>query len=210
MMNHFRKIAGKEAGLWTISSSGAVLLLSMIGTVFSLSSVHVNNSGRPVHATQVHALTASPDGKRKLKRSRFLRRVAGKYAGMVEKAAVRAHVSPVLVASVLHVENRGKINHCADRVSSAGAIGPMQLMPDTAWNSLRVNPWNPRENIAGGAVFLHRLLHQFHGNVRLALVAYNAGPTITAAGHAPARAWDYAQAVLTVASRSGESVLSAG
>src|SRR5690349_10735167 len=60
-------------------------------------------------------------------------------------------------------------------VSPAGARGYTQLMPGTA-ASLGVNPNNPIQNLRGGAEYLGKLLHQFHGNEKLALAAYNAGP----------------------------------
>lgn len=59
--------------------------------------------------------------------------------------------------------------------SSKGAIGVMQLMPDTA-RDLGVDPFDPTQNIRGGALYLRRMLTTFGGDVRLALAAYNAGP----------------------------------
>lgn len=59
-------------------------------------------------------------------------------------------------------------------VSSAGAIGLMQLMPATA-RGLGVDPWNPAQNIMGGARHLRALLDRFDGRIDLALAAYNAG-----------------------------------
>jgi soluble lytic murein transglycosylase-like protein len=51
----------------------------------------------------------------------------------------------------------------------------MQLMPATA-RALGVDPWNPVDNIYGGAAYLRILLDQFDGHIDLALAAYNAGP----------------------------------
>jgi len=131
--------------------------------------------------------------------AKALHKLAGPYAVAVVRAARKAHVSPKLVAAVAYVENGGNFVGSATRVSSAGAIGVMQLMPGTAWGFLHVDPWNVQQNIEGAAKYLSYLLHQFHGNQRLAVMAYNAGPSAIAHGYRPQAAVAYAQEVLHLA-----------
>jgi soluble lytic murein transglycosylase-like protein len=85
--------------------------------------------------------------------------------------AAEHRVPTALVRAVVAAESAGDPR----AVSSAGAIGLMQLMPGTA-ASLGVDPWQPRENLRGGITYLGSLLRAFDGNTRLALIAYNAGP----------------------------------
>lgn len=93
------------------------------------------------------------------------------WASVVQAAATYNGINPALVDAVIAVESR--YNPAA--VSSAGAIGMMQLMPGTA-SQLGVNARDPVANIYGGTAYLAQLLRRFNGDVSLALAAYNAGP----------------------------------
>lgn len=93
------------------------------------------------------------------------------YLETIKNAARKYSVDPNLVSAVAEVESG--FNQSA--VSSAGAVGIMQLMPETA-ASLGVNPHDAAQNIEGGAHYLRQLLDSFHGDVRQAVAAYNAGP----------------------------------
>lgn len=89
----------------------------------------------------------------------------------IQQAALSSGVDAALIRAIIHAESA----YQADAVSPKGAQGLMQLMPQTA-KLLRVNdPFNPANNIDGGARHLADLLKQFHGDVTLAAAAYNAG-----------------------------------
>ena len=79
--------------------------------------------------------------------------------------------SPALVLAVISVESAGR----PKAVSSAGAEGLMQLMPDTADRFGVANVWDPQQNIAGGTAYLGELIETFRGNLQHVLAAYNAG-----------------------------------
>ena len=88
------------------------------------------------------------------------------------EVANRYDLDPALLKAVAHAES----NFSPDAISRAGAKGIMQLTDATA-NALGVtNVFNPVENIEGGAKYLRTMLDRYHGDVSLALAAYNAGP----------------------------------
>jgi soluble lytic murein transglycosylase-like protein len=98
-----------------------------------------------------------------------------KYLGHIQSAANETNLSEELLKSVIMRESGGN----SQAVSRKGAAGLMQLMPDTA-KAMGVNdPFDPKENILGGAKYLRSLLDRF-GSLKTALAAYNAGPTTVA------------------------------
>ena len=108
----------------------------------------------------------------------------------VQIASKKSGLPTKLIKAVIHVESHGKVN----AVSSAGAVGLMQLTKNTA-KMLHVNPWNPKQNIVGGARYLARLIKRF-GGLWLGLEAYNTGPTNVAEGRVCPSAVIYATNVV--------------
>ena len=91
---------------------------------------------------------------------------------LIASAAKKQSLDPALLRAVMKQESGFK--PCA--VSIHGAQGLMQLMPSTAVLLHVEDPFDPEQNVQAGAAFLKQLLGRYKGDLRLALIAYNAGP----------------------------------
>lgn len=95
-----------------------------------------------------------------------------RYDSYIDEAAALHGVAFPLLKAVIRAESAFN----PEAVSAKGALGLMQIMPFNL-DAFRVyDPFDPWQNIMGGARYLKELLHRFDGQVPLALAAYNAGP----------------------------------
>jgi peptidoglycan lytic transglycosylase len=121
------------------------------------------------------------------------------YTNVIRQQAAEKHLDPALVAAVIYAETKFD-----PRNSAAGAMGPMQIMPETAaflarrsgattFTTADLN--TPQVNIAYGSYYLRYLLDEYHGNVTDALAAYNGGESNVDRWIAGARAQGHALTV---------------
>jgi len=126
-------------------------------------------SNQPVvRPTQIFAVPGAPSYRTT---TDVLPAKAGLYEDLVIEHAQRQSLRPELVRAVIQVES----GFNPGATSPKGAMGLMQLMPQTARLLGVLNAYDPEENIRGGTVYLRQLLNKY-GTEQLALAAYNAGP----------------------------------
>lgn len=118
-------------------------------------------------------LLAAPSGKEALPPPRLqeLQDITSAYGRDILLSTIGTEVSPALVLAVIYAESAGN----PKAVSSAGAMGLMQLMPVTVDRFQVDDPENAASNIKGGVQFLDVLLKRYDGDPILTLAGYNAG-----------------------------------
>lgn len=120
--------------------------------------------------------SASKPRPTKAARKRTNRKGEDAFDDIIAEASEAYDVPFGFIKAVIRVESAFR----PDALSHAGAQGLMQLMPRTA-DSLNVtDPFDPRQNIFGGAKFLRILIDRYDGDINLILAAYNAGDAAVA------------------------------
>lgn len=104
-------------------------------------------------------------------RMQSMQTIAEVYGTDILMATVGTDVSPALVLAVMGIESAGR----KDAVSSAGAVGLMQLIPATAERFGVTDSTDPAQNIKGGVAYLDWLMNEFDNDPVMVLAAYNAG-----------------------------------
>lgn len=124
-------------------------------------------------------LTDTPRGEDVIKaRDKRLPTKVVDYHQIIVRKADKYRLDPTLISAVISTESAFD----SRAISRKGAMGLMQLMPNTAREMGVRNPFNPEENIEGGTRYLKYLLKKYNGDLTRALAAYNAGPTRVESG----------------------------
>ncbi len=111
---------------------------------------------------------------RPAKRNKFHSSNRSKFDSLIKKASRRFGVDFPLLKAVIQVES----DFNPHAVSSRGAKGLMQIMPGNLKKLYVSNPFDPSQNIMGGALHLKNLMTHYNGRIPLALAAYNAGVNV--------------------------------
>lgn len=122
------------------------------------------------------ALAPSPKETQFQRQKRITEKRLEPYSKSIDSLAQVNGISPELIKALASIESTGTQTdkHGKTLTSPMGALGMMQLMPATA-EEMKVNPHNDRENLAGGAGYLKKMLNSFGGDVEKGVAAYNTG-----------------------------------
>ncbi len=161
--------------------------------------VPLTGKGRPVKhfAFALFALfLALPLSARTLATNAFPAPMPQYLADIITEAGAQHHVDPNLIAAMAYKESRFNPN----AVSWRGAQGILQLMPRTAKSLGVTDAFDPKQNVFGAAKYMKYLLDRFHGDIDMAVAAYNAGPERVAreGPRATAEAIDYVAVVTSL------------
>ena len=157
-----------------LRASAVALVLTALSATSALAQIYVvvaadgsrRFTNEPVEGAEVFLET-----RYSLAPASVLTRAAVPFQQQIADVSMRQGVDARLVEAVIATESAFDPR----ALSTKGAQGLMQLMPDTADRFGVANPWDPEQNIAGGTAYLRWLIEEFNGDQRRVLAAYNAG-----------------------------------
>lgn len=160
-----------QADLYTVEKNGQITITNQ-----------PVKGGRVLHRVRDSGLPAAVRTGSGLRRTGSGGARAQRFLDMVTRAAAHYGLPEALVWAVMKVES----GFNPEVVSNKGAQGLMQLMPNTARDLGVTDPFDPEQNIFGGARYLRMLANKFNGDLVLTLSAYHAGGgAVSSAGGIP-------------------------
>ena len=153
-----------------VAALGLFGLLCLNGPVYS--SLEPVNHVRPLRLLPPRVVARPAPSKAEAEPPPLDERQAN-YWPMVRDLSVKYDLDPALVMALIQVESR----FLPQAVSKRGAMGLMQIVPDTAQELGLTDPWDPRANLEAGIRYLAKIKKIFNHDLELTLAAYNAGLT---------------------------------
>lgn len=163
------------AGLYKYeTASGDILITTEARPDLKL--IEVISGPKPTSKSASKPTESETQAPKKRARSTWKSYDESHFDDIIAEAAEAYDVPFAFIKAVIRIESHFR----PDAVSSAGAQGLMQLMPRTAESLNVTDPFDPRQNIFGGAKFLRILTDRYDGDINLILAAYNAGDAAVA------------------------------
>lgn len=154
----------------------AFVILSVVTTLYADIYVYTDSEG-VLHFTNVPTSSTSYNYKVYIKetpKKPLDSDTTDLYDHVISEASKKHGVSFSLLKALIKTES----DFDPRAVSKAGAMGLMQIMPENIRRLEIKDPFDPKDNVMGGARYLKQLINRFNGKLHLALAAYNAGPGV--------------------------------
>jgi hypothetical protein len=167
-----------HAGLYKYKTpSGDVLITTEVRPGYELLEVISGSHPSKSSTSKSKSRSSTSSSKSKSRTRRDMKRYdEDAFDDIIAEASEAYDVPFAFIKAVIRIES----NFQPGAISSAGAQGLMQLMPRTAESLNVTDPFDPRQNIFGGAKFLRILTDRYEGDINLILAAYNAGDAAVA------------------------------